>query len=370
MEIRRVENKSDLRCFVELPYQIYRNDPVWVPPLRREQWQRFNSLHNPVLKNCEYVLCLLLDSGKVIGRVTAFIDHLGVTFWKEPIGLFGSYECIDNDEGSHLLLDSARKWLQERSMKVMRGPWSFASQEWGLVIEGFEPPPVILAPYNPSYYNRQLTAFGMEKAKDLLVYYADTKEGFQIPERYLALAKKVQEDYGIKLRSLDMARLEEEITAIVEIINRSISNNWGFRPVTEEEARAMAQDMKPILDPKAVVIAEGPNREAIGFSIAIPDLNLLLRGLNGRLLPFGWLKLWYGIPRLKQYRMWGLGIVPEYQMKGVGPLLYCHTYEVLYSRGVNLEINWVLEDNERMNNALHKLGVKFLRRYRVYEMTI
>jgi hypothetical protein len=140
MEIRKVENKNGLRRFIELPFVLYQNDPVWIPPLRKEQWQRFDSHHNPMLRNSEYVFYLLVDSGKVIGRVTAFIDHLAVNFWKEPIGLFGSYECVDNDEGSHLLLDSARKWLQERSMKVMRGPWSFASQEWGLVIEGFEPP--------------------------------------------------------------------------------------------------------------------------------------------------------------------------------------------------------------------------------------
>ena len=370
MEVRKVENKGDLRRFIEFPYRLYQNDPVWVPPLRKEQWHHFDPSHNPMLNHCDYGLFLLQDRGQVVGRVSAFVDRLALKFWNKPIGLFGSYECVDDDEGSRLLLETARTWLQEHDMKMMRGPWSFASQEWGLVIEGFTPPPVVLAPHNPPYYIHQLNVFGMEKAKDLLVYYADSKEGFQIPERYLALAKKVQKEYGIKLRSLDMSRLEEEITTIVEIINRSIGTNWGFRPVTGEEARAMARDLKPILDPKAVVIAEGPNGEAIGFSISIPDINILLRGLNGRLFPFGWLKLMYGIPHLKKFRIWGLGIVPEYQMKGVGPLLYCHTYEMLYSRGVSLEINWVLEDNDRMNNALHKLGVKFLRRYRVYEMTI
>jgi GNAT superfamily N-acetyltransferase len=370
LEIRIVKDKNDLRRFIELPYQLYKNDPIWVPPLRKEQFQRFDSRYNPMLNHCDYSLFLLFDNGQAIGRISAFVDHLTVKFWKECIGLFGSYECVDSDEGSRLLLETARTWLHEHSMKVMRGPWSFASQEWGLVIEGFTPSPVVLAPYNPSYYNRQLTAFGMEKAKDLLVYYADSQEGFQIPERYLAFAKKVQKEYGIKLRPLDMSRLKEEITTIVGIINRSIGTNWGFRPVTEEEAEAMARDMKPILDPRAVVIAEEPNGEPIGFSISIPDINILLRGLHGRLFPLGWVKLMYGISRLKKYRIWGLGIIPEYQMKGVGPLLYCHTYEMLYSRGVSLEINWVLEDNDRMNNALHKLGVKLLRRYRVYEMLI
>ncbi len=370
MEVQRVENKADLRRFVELPYRLYRGDPTWVPPLRREQWAQFDPRRNPMLDHCEYDLFLLLDRGQVVGRISAFVDHLALQTWGTPVGLFGSYECIEDDQGSQRLLATARTWLQERGMKAMRGPWSFASQEWGLVVEGFTPPPVILAPYNPAYYNRQVVAFGLQKAKDLIVYYVDSAEGYRIPERYLTLTDRVQERYGVTVRSVDMKRLEQEVATIVKVINRSIADNWGFYPVTEAEGRAIARDLKAILDPRVVLIAEGPDGAAVGFSLAIPDLNVLLRELDGRLFPLGWLRLLWGLPRLKQYRMWGLGVVPEYQGKAVDALLYRRTYEALYPHGVRLEINYVLEDNVVMNNALRNLGVKHLRRYRVYEMPI
>ena len=191
-----------------------------------------------------------------------------------------------------------------------------------MVIEGFEPPPVIMAPHNPPYYDDQLTAFGFEKAKDLIVYYADIREGYQIPQRYLTLTDRVQERYGVSVRSLEMARLEEEVLALLEVFNASVAHNWGYYPVTEAEGRVIAHNLKPIIDAEAVLIAEGPDGKAIGCSLPIPDVNVLLRGLNGRLLPFGWLKLLTGLPRLRQYRLWALGMIPEYQGKGVDALLW------------------------------------------------
>jgi ribosomal protein S18 acetylase RimI-like enzyme len=370
MDIQPVESRADLRRFIQFPYQHYRDDPMWVPPLRSEQWAQFDPQRNPMLDHCEYSLYLLTDGSRVVGRVSAFIDRLAVQHWGAPIGLFGSYECVDDPQASRLLLDTACAWLKQRGMTAMRGPWSFASQEWGLVLEGFEPPPVIMGPYNPPYYNDHLLAFGLEKVKDLLVYYVDQREGYDIPPRYLTLTDKVAQRYGVTVRPIDMSRLEEEIVRLVAIINESISDNWGFYPVTEAEAQAIARDMKPVIHAESVLIAEGPDGSPIGFSIPLPDVNVLLRGLNGRLLPFGWLKLLWGLPRLHQYRLWALGVLAEYHGKGVDALLYRRTYEVLSRRRVRVEINYVLEDNVPMNNALRKLGVKDLRRYRVYERPI
>jgi len=370
MEIQRVATKNDLRRFIELPYRLYRGDPNWVPPLRSEQWGQFDRQRNPMLDHCTYDLFLLLDGGQVVGRIAAFVDHLGVEHWGQPIGLFGSYECVDDLQGARMLLEAARAWLREHGMTTMRGPWSFASQEWGLVVEGFTPPPVIMAPYNPPYYNDHLTSFGLQKAKDLLVYYVDAREGYRIPERYLVLTDTVQRRLGVTVRAVDMKHLEEDVAKIVQISNIAIAPNWGYYPVTEAEGRAMARDLRQIVQPEAVLIAEGPHGEAIGFAITLPDINVLLRGLNGRLWPFGWLKLLWGLPRLKQYRMWALGVVPEYQRKAVDALLYRRTHEALHPRGERMEINYVLEDNAPMLNALHRLGAKPLRRYRVYEMAI
>lgn len=370
MNIEKVENKASLKKFVELPYQLYKNDPIWVPPLRSEQWKQFDLKSNPMLEHCTYQLYLALDDERVIGRISAFTDRLALQHWGEPIGLFGSFECIDDKNVSQALLGAARDWLRERGMKAMRGPWSFASQEWGLVVEGFKPAPVIMAPYNPPYYNDHLGAFGMNKAKDLIVYLIDENEGYQIPERILTLTDKIQKRYGVSVRPIDMKNLEKEVVTILQMANRSICDNWGFYPVTDSEARIMAHDLKEIVNPKGILLAEGSDGAPVGFIMALPDINKLLHGLNGKLFPFGWLKMLMGLPRLQQYRLWALGVIPEYQGRGIDTLMYRKTYELLHTGKIRLEINYVLEDNEPMNNALLKMGVSNLRRYRVYEMEI
>ncbi len=370
MEIRVVSNRRDLREFINFPYRLYRDDPVWVPPLRSEQKAQFNPDKNPMLNHCETQLFLLMDRSEVIGRCSAFIDHLAVDYWGEPIGLFGSFECVDDIAGANLLLNNAREWLIAKNMKFMRGPWSFASQEWGLEIEGGSRPPVILAPHNPHYYANFFESFGLEKAIDLFAYLADRAEGYQLPERYLTLTEKIQARYEVTVRSVDLNNLDQEVMKIVDLSNRSISDNWGYYPVTQDEARAMARDLRQIVNPEVILIAEDREGKPIGFAISLPDINTLLREMRGRLLPFGWLKLLLGLKRIRQYRMWGLGVVPEYQGKAIDTLLYKATYMALNESNNCLEINYVLENNHRMNNALLKLGVKPIRRYRVYEMPI
>jgi len=339
-----------------------------VPPLRSEQRAQFDAARNPMLDHCEVALFLLEDGGREpVGRVSAFIDRLAVEHWRAPIGLFGSYECASRGEGPRLLLSAAEAWLRERGMRAMRGPWSFASQEWGLVLEGFSPAPVIMAPYNPPAYNDDLAAFGLHKAKDLLVYIADIREGYVFPERYLRVTDEVTRRYRVRVRPIEMARLAEEVAVLMDMGNRSICDNWGFYPVTPAETAQLARDLRQIINPAAVLIAEDAEGQPIGFAIALPDINVLLRGLNGRLFPFGWLRLLTGLPKLRQYRMWALGVLPAYQGKGVDALLYRRLYEALAHTEVRMEINYVLEDNTRMNNALLALGVSPLRRYRVYE---
>jgi GNAT superfamily N-acetyltransferase len=370
VNIRPVQNIKDLNAFIELPYRLYKNDPIWIPPLRDEQRGQFDLKRNPLLDHCAWQLFLLEDTGQVIGRIAAFIDTLAVDFWKEAIGLFGYYECIPDPAAGGLLLEAARDWLRSLGMKSMRGPWSFVSQEWGMVVEGFEPSPVIMAPYNPPYYNDHLTSFGMEKVKDLLCWYVSAAEGHRLPERILKLTDAVQERYGVRIRQVDMKHYDREVQNIIELSNASIIANWGFSPVTEAEVQAMARDMKPIIQPKGVLFAEDRDGRPIGFAITLPDVNSLLKGLNGYLFPFGFIKLLWGIPRLRRYRMFALGVIPEYQGKAVDSLLYRALNDSLYAPDLWMEINYVLEDNWPMINAIKKLGAVPLRRYRVYEMKI
>jgi GNAT superfamily N-acetyltransferase len=370
VNITPVNTRKDLEAFIDLPYKIYKSDPIWVPPLRDEQRGQFDPVRNPLLDHCEYELFLLHEGSRIIGRLAAFVDKLALEAWGEQVGLFGYYESPDNSYASELLLDTARGWLKNHGMRFMRGPWSFVSQEWGSVVEGFSPSPVVMAPYNPVFYNDQFMAYGLQKVKDLLVYIVDVRQGYQVPQRILTLTDRVAQRYQVRVRPLDMKHYDQEVETIIALSNQSLVENWGYSPVTEAEVRAMAHDLKPIIHPKAVLFAEDARGKPIGFAIAIPDINKILYGMNGSLLPFGWLKMLWQLPRLKQYRMFALGVIPEYHGLGIDSLIYRALYDACYTPDTRMEINYVLEDNYPMNNGITKLGAQLLRRYRVYEMEL
>jgi GNAT superfamily N-acetyltransferase len=372
MHIRPVTTRKELNTFISLPYQVYRYDPIWVPPLRNEQRGQFDPRRNPLLEHCEWQLFLLMDAGIVKGRIAAFLDRLAVEFWGRRIGHFGYYELLDPQDsaGAQMLLQAAQDWLTSRGCIAMRGPWSFVSQEWGSVVEGFSPSPVIMAPYNPPSYNDHYSAFGLVKVKDLLCWYISGAEGYRVPERILRLTDAVQQRYGVRIRPLNMKRYDDEVKVIIELANSTIIDNWGYSPVTEAEVRAMARDMKPVIQSKGVLFAEDASGKPIGFAITLPDVNTLLHGLNGRLFPFGFLKLLFGLPRLRRYRMFALGVIPEYHGKGIDALIYRAMHARLIHPEIWMEINYVLEDNYPMINAIKKLAAIPLRRYRVFEKQI
>lgn len=370
MEITQVTTHKDLNQFINFPYQHYKNDPVWVPPLRSEMAAQFNPKQNPFLDHCVYASFLLWEDNKVIGRIAAFYDLLANQFWGEKIGLFGYFECVKNEQAAGMLMRQAKTWLLEQGMEKMRGPWTFVTQEWGSVVEGYEPSPVVMSPYNPPNYNHYYETAGLKKIKDLVVYQIDATSGYKIPDRILSLTDRVAKRYQITTRCLNLKNLEHDAEIIITLSNQTLIKNWGYSPVTEDEVHATVNDLKKIIQPKGVIFAEDQFGRPVGFAIAIPDINQLLKGLNGRLLPFGWIKLLLGIPRLSHYRMFALGVIPEYHGKGIDSLLYRALYESIFSPEMFMEINYVLEDNDPMNNAIIKLGAQLFRRYRVYEMTL
>ena len=370
MKIITVTTPAELKTFIRLPYRLYRNDPFWVPPLMTEVSKQFDRKRNPTLDHCEYALFLVERENEVIGRIAAFTDSVALQEWKEPVGLFGYFECIEDDKAATALFDAAARWLRSKEMSLMRGPWSFVSQEWGLVTEGFKPSPTVMAPYNPPYYITHINNYGFEKVRDLLVYYISAGEGYQIPDRILTLTDNVAKRFNIRTRQLNMRDYDQEVARVIELSNKSLINNWGYTQVTTEEAEAIASDLKSFLHPGGVIFAEDSSGRAVGFAIAIPDINTLIKDLKGRLLPFGWLKIIHGIPRLRRYRLFALGVLPEYHGKGIDSLIYRALYETLYTPDLWLEINYVLEDNAPMNNAIIKLGARPLRRYRIYQKSI
>lgn len=370
MNICRVESSPDLKAFIKFPYQLYAEDEVWVPPLRSEQRKLFDPTTNPYLMHCKWQLFLLKNDGKVVGRIAAFIDNIAVEVWGKKIGLFGYFECIEDKSAANMLFDTARDWLKEENCNSMRGPWSFVSQEWGMVVEGFTPSPVIMAPYNPPYYQDQMESYGLLKAKDMLCWEISMADGYRLPDRIMKMTDVVAERYGVRVRKIDMNRYDEEIRTILELSNSGYVENWGYIPATEAEAEDMAKEMKRIIQARGVLFAEDKNGRPIGYAIALPDINVLLKGLNGRLFPFGFIKLLRQLPGLRRYRLFGLTVIPEYQKKAVDSLLFRALQDSLDSKELWIEINYVLEDNWPMINAIVKLGAKESRRYRVFEMDI
>jgi GNAT superfamily N-acetyltransferase len=369
MNIYTVKTAGYLKKFIDFPYHLHRHTPLWIPPLRFDQKNIFNPKKNSILNHCEYQFFLLYKNSKIIGRIVAYINHVANEYWKEKIGFFGHYECIEDQLAASLLLETTEKWLRERGMEKMRGQWNFVSQDIGFIYKGFDVPPIILSSYNPPYYNDQMVECGMQKAKDLLVYGCDTTKGYKIPERFVKFTDRIAERYRVNVRPINMKNLVEDARIIVHLTNDATGDNWGYYPVDEAEADQIAAELKMIVHPEVVLIAE-VDGEPIGYMITLPDVNHLLKEMNGRLLPFGIFKLLRGIKKLTRYRIWALGLLAPYQKKGISVLMFRKLNDILGDKDVYVEANWVLEDNILMNNTLIQLKFDLIKKYRIYEKQI
>ena len=369
MEIQQVANKKQLNEFISFPYSFYKNSPAWIPPLRLDQRDIFSAKKNRILQHSDYAFFLLKKEKEIVGRIAVYIDKIAISYWKEKVGFFGHYECIEDSEAANLLLSTAENWLRERGMKKMRGPWNLVSQDIGFVFDGFDVVPTIMSSFNPPYYNEQVQKFGLSKAKDLLVYSCDTGKGYQIPERFLKFTDAIVKRYGVTVRPINMKKIKEDAHTIVWLTNESLKNNWGYYPIEDDEAEQIAADLKMIVHPEVVLIAEVDGKP-IGYIITLPDVNDILKDLNGKLFPLGIFKLLRGVKKLNRYRIWALGILEPYQKKGISVLMFRRLHEALSSRNVYVEANWVLEDNDLMNNALRRLKFDLVKRYRIYQKNI
>ena len=370
--IESVQKRRDLLEFIKFPWQVYENDPYWVPPLITERKEFLNKGKNPFFNHAEVVFFLARRGRRVVGRIAGVINHNHVEYHQEKAGFFGLFECVEDFDVAKALLDAVQDWLKSKGMAVMRGPANFSSNEdWGLLLEGFDSPPVIMMPYNPPYYLELVESYGMTKTKDLYAYFID--ETLPTPERVVRMAESIKKKVGVTVRNINMRDFNGEVERIKQIYNSAWSKNWGFIPMTDEEFDHLAKNLKQIVDPHMVFIAEVNNRPA-GFSLAIPDFNQVLARLNGRLFPLGILKLfWHTKVRNKidGVRIITMGVVPEYQRRGIDTVFYAETYDVGVKRGYTwAEMSWVLEDNVLMNRVLELLGAKLYKKYRIYGIKI
>jgi len=368
IEIVPAETGEAFRAFIDLPYRLHRNHPYFVPPLRKERRDLFDKARHPFFRHAEGAFFLARRNGRPVGRIEAIVNHAHNQFHDDRVGFFGAFESEDDRAVSDALLERAARWLGERGLRVMRGPVTHSTnEETGLLIEGFEEPPMIGMPCNPPYYAALLEAFGLAKAKD--VYGWEVRAEQTIPEKIHRVADIVRKDTNVVVRRANFADYAGEIRRAMGVYNASWTRNWGFVPLTEAEFVHAADQLRPVLErfPDGVLLAEVGER-AVGFCLAVLDVNqALVRVRNGRLFPFGFWHLYRGLRRIDQIRVMALGIRPEFRHRGIDALMYLE----LLSRGQGLgyrraEIGWTLEDNRAMNRAI-RMGGRHHKTYRLYE---
>jgi len=367
LRIEAVHSKQDLRRFAFFPEELYRGNPHWVPPLWKDELKSYHKKNNPILANSEYILLLAQKGEKIVGRNLVYVDHAFNQYYQSSIGFFGAFECINDPEIATGLLTKTEHWLRGWGMTTVRGPIHPVAESWGFLLQGYDSPPVFMAPFNPPYYHELVSAQGYAKVKDLLAYQADAGGGYRIPERFTRFCGTIlSRNPQLSVRRINLHRLQQDAERIWEISNIALKHNWGYVPVDRGVLQDMIKKLKPVLDPDAVWMVFDKDR-AVGYCLGFPDINAILGKIRGRLFPFGFLQLLSGIKKIRRYRLFGLAVLPEYQNRGLDVLLYVSLYNALAPRRILLEANYILEDNFKIRNPLEKMELCLSKVYRIYE---
>jgi len=374
VEVRPVSSRGQLRTFVRLPWRVYRGEPNWVAPLLMDVKKRLDQTKNPFFKHAEAQYFLVWRDGRAVGRISAHVDRNLNEFQGNRWGLFGWFECEDDPQAAHALIDVAGTWLRERGCDRLVGPMDFTTNdECGLLVEGHEHPPIVLCPWHHPYYQRIFEQdLGMEKAMDLYMWSLHVAGRENVHPAIWETADRLESEHAIVCRHFRKKELEAEVGRFLEVYNSAWERNWGFVPLTEEEVRHYAKDLKPILDENWAMVAERRDTgEVVGAALTLPDYNQVLAKLNGRLLPFGWITALRERKKIDAVRVIVLGVTPAYRHTGVAARLYQMHFEAAErTPQKGGEMGWTLEVNQPMNRALEGMGGKIKRRYRVYEQAL
>jgi len=372
IEVSLVTGAREKNAFIKFPWRIYRNDPVWVPPLIIEREAFLDRRRHPFYKHGDAALFLARRNAEIVGRIMASDDPNYNSLHESNTGCFGLFECIDDVEVAAALFKTAADWLRTRGRVEIMGPIDYSTNYvCGLLIDGFEHPPTLLTSHNPPYYAKLIEHSGFTKAKD---WYAWWFTEFPAPAqrlRKIAIARAGK--LGVRIRQINLKKIEEEGQRIRTVYNQAWEKNWGFVPFTEAEADHMAHELKQLIIPQTTLIAEIGDRP-VGFVIGVPDINVALRKINGRLttfaLPIGLIRLLYYQRKIRTGRLIALGVVEEYRRSGVAEMLVLRLMDDALSRGFTGELSMTLEDNVMVNRFIEAMGAKHYKTYRIYHRPI
>lgn len=362
--VERVEGRRGLRAFLRFPEELYRDDPRWVPPLRRDERARLAPT-DPFFAHAEARLFLARCGGAVVGRMAGIVNRLHLARWGDGAGFFGFFEAVPDSAVAGALLGEVRAWLRSRGLTAVRGPVNPSTHdECGVLVEGFDRPPCLMMPYNPPYYPSLLEGAGLHPIRDLVSYVVEVPPA--LPARVESVARAA-EGRGMRVRRLDPRRLSAETELIRGLYNAAWGGNWGVVPMTAEEASGLASRLRAVLVPDLALIAESNGRPA-GFLLCLPDYNPAIRLLRGRVTPWGLARFLWRRRRLEGVRVMALGVIPETRRRGVDALLFRKALAALQRRGHRwVEAGWILEENAVARRAVERWGGKVAKRYRIFE---
>jgi hypothetical protein len=368
LDVQPVRSRRDLREFIELPFRLHANAEQWVPPLKLERRAFLSKRLNAFFKKGEAELFLARREGGVVGRISAQIDHAFNEYHGNAWGMFGFLEVERDERALQGLVNAAGAWLAARGRDRMVGPMDFTmNYEAGLLIDGYEIEPMVKQPWHPPYYRELCEAVELEKAVDLYMWELHVGDRDKVLPIIWELAEKAEKEHGVTIRRMTRRRLRRDLDAFAEIYNQAWSRNWGFVPYSKKDLDYYAQELQLVFDRNWFMVAE-KNGETVGVAISVPDINQVLKRMNGRILPLGW---WHFLRRgriMDRVRVGFLGVKPEYQHTGVAAALYTEHYQTAAARPQSWgETGWILETNTAMNRAMEAMGGNIVKRYRVYE---
>lgn len=368
VQVRPVETKQQQKQFVRFPFDLYRDDPNWVPQLEKTQRELVGFARHPYHEANRVQAFLATRGGKVVGRIVGIVDRTHNDRYDDKKVMFGFFESIDDQAVANALLEQVRGWGAEQGMTSMRGPLNPSlNYELGLLVDGFDKSPTFMMTYNPPYYETLLTEYGLEKVQDLYAFWGHVDMLKTLDKKMKFVVEEAARRFHVTVRQVNPRRFNEDVAMFMDIYNRSLPGTWGFVPMSQAELKHAAEGLRQLIVPELTSIAEIDGKP-VGVVFALPDYNPRIRKIKGKLFPFGFIRLLFNRKAIKKVRLLSTNVLPEYQKWGLGLVLLNHLLPAVHRWGIQeAEFSWVLESNHLSRATLERAGTEREKTYRIYD---
>jgi GNAT superfamily N-acetyltransferase len=363
-----VQSRSEKRSFIDFPWKLYQNDPNWVPPLRMTLKELVNFSKHPFYEHNKVQTFLAVRNGEPVGRIAAIVNQAHIERYQDRRGFFGFFECIDDQSVANGLFAAAKDWLAKHDLPNIRGPANPSlNYECGLLVEGFDTPPFFMMTHNAPYYGALVENYGFRKVQDMYAFWGHRDMLEKMDKKLQFIVDEATRRFNVKMRGLDKSRFTAEVKTFLNLYNQSLGGTWGFTPLSAGEIQHLSKSLRMLIVPQLTAVAEAEGR-VVGASFALLDYNTRIKEINGRLFPFGFIRLLRNKRAIKRIRLISTNVVPEFQRWGIGLLLMHYFVRPALDWGLEeAEFSWVLESNTLSFASLKRGGGKITKIHRMYD---